>query len=108
MHRHPIHLTMSCRILPILALLRASLMCADYHLDPAGDDARDGLSPQTAWRSLERAGRQAIAPGDRILLKGGGEFSGGLLIAAGGSEANPLTIAGYGEGRARITATDPA
>jgi len=38
-----------------LGLLPAALLAADYHVDSqTGDDAREGLTPDTAWRTLEK------------------------------------------------------
>jgi parallel beta-helix repeat protein len=39
-------------------------------VSPAGDDANDGLSPATAWRTLHKAARQARA-GDTVTLAPG-------------------------------------
>lgn len=64
-----------------------------YYLDPAGDDAAAGTSPEAAWRSVGRANRHAFAAGDRLLLKRGGAWDGGLRLPGTG-----LTIGSYGSG----------
>lgn len=86
------------------ALLAASActLGADYHLAADGDDARDGLAPASAWRSLGRVPAADLRPGDRILLRGGDAFPGSLALSHGGDAARPVTVASWGGGRARI------
>ncbi len=79
---------------------------AAYHVSPAGSDANDGTAPGQAWKSLERANRAALRPGDRLLLEGGQSFSGNLLVTASGTAEAPITIASYGTGAATILAGD--
>ena len=43
-----------------------------------GDDTRTGLSPEAAWKTLERANRQEFQPGDALRLKRGGSWHGML------------------------------
>ena len=43
---------------------------AVYYIDSrSGDDARSGLAPAQAWKSLERVNRQVFEPGDQILFQ---------------------------------------
>lgn len=83
---------------------------ATYYLSAGGDDAADGRSPTSAWRSLDRASRQQLLPGDRVLLQGGAIFPGMLYLDAtdAGSAASPVTISSYGTGRATIQASGTA
>jgi hypothetical protein len=72
---------------------------ATYHVDcEAGDDAASGRSPADAWRSLERAARAALAPGDRLLLARGCTWVGPLDVPWSGSEAWPVLVGAYGTG----------
>ena len=75
-----------------------------YYLSPSGSDAAAGISPAKAWRTLGRASRAVLRPGDRLLLEGGQQFSGQLTIGEsdGGDVARPLTIGSYGDGPATI------
>jgi len=77
-----------------------------FHLSQHGDDAEDGLSPSTAWRTLDRAEKAVLRPGDRLLLEGGSRFSGRVSIGPGeaGDAAVPVVIDSYGDGRATIEA----
>ncbi|WP_223736974.1 right-handed parallel beta-helix repeat-containing protein [Streptomyces purpurogeneiscleroticus] len=78
-----------------------------YYVSPRGDDRDKGSSPGTAWRTLARAERVALHPGDRLLLKGGARFSGTITLKRGeaGDASRPVVIGSYGRGRATIKAT---
>jgi len=73
----------------------------DYYLDSReGADTNDGLSPQTAWRTLEKAHRKRYAPGDRILFRRGGSWAGMFSPGGSGTADAPITLEPYGEGEA--------
>lgn len=70
-----------------------------YHVDcAAGSDLADGLTPDTAWRSLEPLNQQVLRPGDRILLKRGTTCRGSLHPAGSGRADAPIVVGAYGEG----------
>ncbi len=71
---------------------------ATYYVSPTGSNTRNGLTPQTAWRSISRVNAQPLASGDTILFKGGATFRGSLQIY----DVAGLTISSYGTGRATI------
>jgi len=75
-----------------------------FYLSPSGSDAAAGTSPAKAWRTLSRASRAVLGPGDRLLLEGGQQFSGQLTIGESdaGDAARPLTIGSYGDGPATL------
>ena len=84
----------------LLALwLAAAAPAATWYVDSAaGDDARAGSSPRTAWRSLAPVAARDFAPGDRILLKSGSVFREALRPHTSGAPKAPLVIDRYGEG----------
>ena len=45
------------------------------YLSAKGDDAADGLTPQTAWRTIERLNREKLEKGTYVLFERGGFFS---------------------------------
>ena len=73
-----------------------------YYVDSAnGDDNNDGLSPETAWKSLTKASSiRQLTEGGSILLKAGSVWNGEQLSVrnAVGTEENPIVIGSYGEG----------
>jgi hypothetical protein len=78
-------------------LNQAYVQAAVYHVAPDGDDARDGRTPQQAWRSLDRVNTAQLAAGDQVLFRRGGQWR-GQLVPKSGSEAGPITYGAYGQG----------
>jgi len=80
----------------------------DYYVSVTGADARDGTSPSTAWRTIQRVNNQRFAAGDRIFFEAGQTFSGNLYFDGGerGTAAAPIVVSSYGPGRATIYAGD--
>jgi hypothetical protein len=87
-----------------LTLLLSSLGClmvnaASYHIDAEqGSDTRDGESPESAWKSLEKVEKVELKPGDKILLKAGQVFFGKLHPNGSGEDGKPITVDKYGQG----------
>ena len=76
----------------------APAMPRTYYVDAArGDDARDGLFPATAWRSLSRVNTAALRPGDTVRFRRGQAWRGQLVPQSGDATA-PVTYAAYGDG----------
>jgi hypothetical protein len=75
-----------------------------YYVSASGDDHNDGRSQGKAWRTLARADKQRLVPGDRLLLQGGSRFPGGLTVGRGeaGRGGQPVVIGSYGTGRATV------
>ena len=70
-----------------------------YYVDSAhGDDARDGTTPDRAWKTLERVNSTVFAPGDKILFKAGSRFSGQLAPQGSGKDGAPIIVDLYGTG----------
>jgi hypothetical protein len=68
-----------------------------YHVNPvSGDDARDGLTPNTAWKTWSPFPGKA-QPGSSLLLKRGCVFSLPLPLV-GGSPTAPVVYGAYGNG----------
>ena len=74
----------------------------------SGDDAVDGLTPATAWKSTERLNREQLEPGTFVLFERGGVYRGGVTAKEG------VTYTAWGSGpKPRILASpedgaDPA
>ncbi|MEV0994202.1 NosD domain-containing protein [Nonomuraea sp. NPDC050202] len=79
-----------------------------YYVDSrAGDDAADGTSAATAWKSLEKVTAAELKPGDTVAVKRGGSFTGPFTLEASGTAARPITIKAYGSGAlAKISGSD--
>ncbi|MCX6878667.1 MAG: right-handed parallel beta-helix repeat-containing protein [Verrucomicrobia bacterium] len=102
----------------LLALVTlAACSARTYHIDAAAaNDLLDGLTPATAWKSLDKFNATVFKPDDRILFKSGQHWAGQLRpLGSGSSSANPflpIRIGRYGvgdlpqiDGAGRSTAT---
>lgn len=70
-----------------------------YYVDnTAGNDSNDGLTEQSAWKSLEKVNATVFQPGDKICFKAGGIWDGMLYPKGSGSAGNPIILDMYGEG----------
>jgi hypothetical protein len=76
-----------------------------YYLDASkGNDASDGTTPATAWKTLAKIKATTFAAGDRICLKAGETWTGQLAPRGSGSSAAPIVLAQYGTGARPIIA----
>src|SRR4051812_40647133 len=65
------------RSLLLALVVLPSCHAAIYHLDAAAEhDLGDGLTPDTAWKSLDQFNATVFKPGDRILFKSGQKWVG--------------------------------
>jgi hypothetical protein len=69
----------------------------DYHFSPGGDDASGDGSPDRPFRSVDRANRLKLNPGDRVLFEAGQNFNGNLHLDAedAGTPELPVTVGSY-------------
>ncbi|HVV48443.1 MAG TPA: right-handed parallel beta-helix repeat-containing protein, partial [Polyangia bacterium] len=76
-----------------------------HYLDAtAGNDAGDGTTPATAWKTLDKINATTFQPGDAICLKAGGSWTGQLAPRGSGTAAAPIVIDQYGAGPRPIVA----
>ena len=69
-----------------------------YYVDSTkGNDSNDGLSPETAFASIDKLNTITFLPGDEILFKKGETFVGCFKPQGSGTEAAPIKIASYGD-----------
>ncbi len=73
---------------------------AAFYIDcEQGDDARDGRSPGTAWKTLEKVNQaSSFRPGDSILFRSGCTWNGHLSPTGSGTREMPIRIDRYGTG----------
>ncbi|MBT0666186.1 hypothetical protein KI809_17885 [Geobacter pelophilus] len=73
-----------------------------YYVSISGDDANDGTSPQTPWRSIFKLNRTSFAPGDTILFKRGDVWDGAnaapIVPRTSGSAGRAIVWGAYGSG----------
>lgn len=72
---------------------------AAFYVSNTGDDAADGQSAATAWKSIERVNQEHFIPGDQILFARGGIWENQTMQPQGsGSDSEKIVIGSYGEG----------
>lgn len=76
----------------------ASAAGTAYYVSDAGDDSNDGLSPASAWKSLEKVNGTVLEPGDSVSFRRGDTWTGGLIVNQSGTARSAITINGYGSG----------
>lgn len=87
----------------------ASFTGTVYYVDHLnGNDTFAGTSATTAWKTLTKVSGTTFEPGDAILFKAGGTWSGTLSPQGSGSDGEPISIGQYGEGAKPLIAGDGA
>lgn len=71
------------------------------YVSATGDDAADGRTPSSAWRTLERLSQEKLPPGAFALLERGGLYRGTIRACAG------VTYTAYGEGPKPVICGSP-
>ncbi|MEV5498784.1 right-handed parallel beta-helix repeat-containing protein [Nonomuraea fuscirosea] len=80
-----------------------------YYVDSrAGSDGAAGTSAAAAWKSLEKVNAAELKPGDTVLFKRGGKFTGPLTLEASGTAAEPIIVKSYGKGALATITGDEA
>lgn len=63
-----------------------------YYLSPNGDDANDGTSPATAWKTIDKLKTEQLPAGSYVCFERGGLWRGKFQACSG------VTYTSYGEG----------
>ena len=88
------------RLVGLLLVISGAASATTYYVDPAGSNGNNGLTPQTAWRTLLKVGISTFSPGDQILFKRDGVWNEWLTPPSpGGAPGNPIKFDAYGNGR---------
>ncbi|WP_167859113.1 golvesin C-terminal-like domain-containing protein [Paenibacillus cymbidii] len=71
-----------------------------YYVDSAdGSDSNAGTSSAAPWKSIAKVNAKTnYQPGDQILFKAGGSWTGSVAIRNSGASGNPIVIGSYGTG----------
>ncbi|MFC7677647.1 carbohydrate binding domain-containing protein [Paenibacillus sp. GCM10028914] len=81
------------------AFYAVSASAATYYVDSAGgSDANSGTDISSAWKSLDKVNAVTFQPGDTILFKRGGSWTGTLWPKGSGTSGAPIVIDQYGSG----------
>jgi hypothetical protein len=73
-----------------------------YYVDATtGNDAKDGLTPETAWKTLAKVNATTFVPGDSVALKRGELWHEALVLKSAGTKDKPIVVRAYGAGNAK-------
>src|SRR5574337_613696 len=81
-----------------LAMVFSAASATNYYVAPTGNDANNGTSEATAWKTIDRVNQSAFTfqPGDKILFQRGGTYRGEVILGVSGTPSQPVTIGAYG------------
>jgi len=106
-------LILSCLAISLFVLLSLTNVslpayATTYYVDATnGNDFNNGLSPETAWKTISKVNSMDFKPGDTILFKRGEIWREQLIVPSSGTEGRPITFGAYGEGeKPKITGAD--
>ena len=78
-----------------------------YYVSAEGDDANDGITPETPIKTLSKASSLSLKAGDSVLFRKGDTFTGNLSYSnLDATKENPITFASYGDGDERPVITN--
>ncbi len=72
------------------------------YISATGNNQNDGLTPATAWKSMNFLNGKEFGPGAKILFKRGESFPGALTLLGSGSAEEPIVVGAYGTGNKPI------
>ena len=72
----------------------------NYYISSGGDDANNGLTPATAWKTIGKLNSffKTMAAGDSVLFKSGESFYGTINVGKAGTNGNKIVIGAFGNG----------
>jgi hypothetical protein len=68
------------------------------YVSNSGNDSHDGLTPQTAWKTVAKVNATTLTAGTYVLFQRGGTWREALTIAQNGTSTAPITYGAYGVG----------
>ena len=81
------------------ALAAGAMAGTTYYVDSSGgNDGNSGTSSDAPWKTLGKVSGRTFQPGDQILFKAGGSWTGKLDLNGSGTEGNPIVVNRYGSG----------
>ncbi len=98
--------TVLLAVVAAVAFAAPSARAITYYVSHSGgDDSWTGRSPEPGsggegpWKTLERASKAKLAPGDQVLLQCGDTWNQELRPTGNGTPDKPIVIGSYGKGR---------
>jgi uncharacterized repeat protein (TIGR02059 family) len=86
-------------LLTILFIFISVLASAtNYYVSSAGNDANNGLSTSTSWKTIAKVNSTSFLPGDIIYFNKGNIWNETLTVPTSGNSGAPITFSSYGTG----------
>lgn len=87
-------------LLTLATVATLSAHAVIYYVSPTGNDANNGTSQSTPWRTIDRVNQStySIVAGDQVLFQRGGVYRGEIIWGVSGTSAQPVTYGAYGTG----------
>jgi parallel beta-helix repeat protein len=87
-------------LISTLDKLKAAQPLREFFVDfTGGNDLNDGLSPDSAWKTITKVNASTFSPGDSVLFKRGETWTGIMLtVSSSGTVSTPITFGAYGSG----------
>ena len=76
----------------IVMLISFSVSATIYYIDPNGNDANNGTSTGTPWKTIAKINSSTFSAGDNILFKAGGTWFGPLIVPSNGTSGSAITF----------------
>lgn len=86
------------RYLLTILFLSSKAFATNYYVANAGNDANDGLTPATAWQTIQKVNSTSFSAGDSILFNRGDSWNEELHITSSGTDGSPIVVGAYGTG----------
>lgn len=92
-------------VLAVPCLPAPAAHAVTYYVDAtSGNDLNSGTSATRAWATLAKVNATTFSPGDSVLLKRGGRWSGQLAPRGSGTSVHVITLSAYGAGALPVVA----
>lgn len=69
-----------------------------FYVSNTGDDANDGTSELSPWKTIAKVNASTFFPADRIYFKRGDMWRETLTVSSSGAEGSPIIFGAYGAG----------
>ena len=83
----------------VMLVISPAVFASTFYVDATkGNDFSDGLSPEKAWKTIEKVRDTTFKPGDEIRFKRGEVFGDSILfVYSSGSKDKPIVFGDYGD-----------
>ncbi|HEY5370531.1 MAG TPA: T9SS type A sorting domain-containing protein [Hanamia sp.] len=89
---------MKTQLVLLLTIFVHTATAKDYYVSNSGNDANNGTSSSTPWKTIDKVNSSSFSAGDNIFFKRGDTFYGGIIASNAGRSGSPITYCAYGSG----------